>query len=117
MVRILAIIFGVLLIFLGVAGFLPQQFMKDGLLLGYFEANQMHNLVHLVTGVIAILCATSYRAAKWFFKIFGIIYAIFAILGFFWKGDFNMIMMHLNRADNYLHVVIAIIFLYLGFLA
>ena|SRR3990167_10032712 len=114
MLRIMAVIFGIGFIFAGVAGFLPT-FMPNGLLLGWFEVDSMHNLVHLVSGVIAIMAATDYVYAKWYFRIFGIIYAMVTIVGFALHGDLSFMMMHMNQADNVLHLVIAIIALYLGF--
>jgi hypothetical protein len=112
MLRIIAILFGIGFIFAGVAGFLPQ-FISDGLLFGLFEVNTMHNIVHLVSGVLAIMAATSYKYAKLYFQIFGVIYAIVAIVGF-WKGG-DLYIMHMNMADNILHTGIAVIALYLGF--
>lgn len=116
MVRILAVLFGIAFIFAGVAGYgvLPQ-FVENGLLLGYFEVNSLHNLIHIVTGVIAIMAATSFRLSKLFFIVFGLIYAVAAGLGFWLHGD--LYMTHFNMADNYLHAVIAIIALLIGFSA
>lgn len=113
MLRFFGILFGVVFIFVGVAGFLPS-FNPNGLLLGYFEVNSMHNFVHIVSGVIAIMAATSYRYTKLFFQVFGILYGVVAILGFARGGD--LFMMHMNTADNFLHLVIAAVALYLGFL-
>jgi hypothetical protein len=111
MLRIIAILFGIAFIFAGVAGFMPM-FMQDGLLFGYFMVDSLHNLVHIVTGVIAIMAATSYRLTRGFFKIFGVIYFIVAIWGF-WTGD--LILIHVNTADNILHLVVGLIAIYLGF--
>lgn len=113
MLRILGIVFGIVMIFVGVVAFFPS-FNPNGLLFGYFEVNTMHNIVHIVTGVLAIMAATNDRYIRLFFQIFGIVYAIVAILGFARNGD--LFMMHVNTADNLLHVGIAIISLYLGFM-
>lgn len=114
MIRIIAVLFGIGFIFAGVAGFFPS-FMPNGLLFGLFEVDLMHNIVHIVSGVIAIMAATSHRYSRLYFQVFGIIYAIVAILGFFLKGDLSFMMMHVNMADNFLHVGIAIVALYIGF--
>ena len=112
MLRILAILFGIGFIFVGVAGFLPT-FYTDGLLFGFFEVNAMHNVVHIVSGVIAIMSATSSKYSKLFFQILGIIYIIVAIAGFWRNGD--LFIMHVNMADNILHTVIGVVALLLGF--
>lgn len=112
LLRIIAILFGIAFIFVGVVGFMPS-FKPNGLLFYYFEVNAMHNIVHLVSGVIAIMAATSFYYARLYFQIFGIIYGLVAILGF-WR-DGNLFIMHVNLADNILHVVIAIVALLLVF--
>jgi len=116
LVRILAILFGIAFIFGGVAGYgIMPQFVENGLLLGYFEVNSLHNLIHVVTGVLAIMAATSFRLSKLFFIIFGLFYAAIAIVGFWRQGDVYLI--HTNMADNCLNVVIAVIALFIGFSA
>lgn len=116
MVRVLAVLFGIAMIFAGVAGYgVMPQFVENGLLLGYFEVNAVHNLIHIITGVIAIMAATSFKYSKLFFIVFGIIYAVVAIFGFVNDGD--LYVMHVNMADNYLHVGIAVISLLIGFSA
>lgn len=112
MVRFFALLFGIALIFVGVAGYLPQ-FMTDGLLFGYFQVDSMHNMIHLVTGVLAILAAGRRGLASTYFKLFGLIYAAVAFAGFYYNGD--LAMMQMNEADNILHAVIAVVALYLGF--
>lgn len=112
MLRFIAILFGIALIFAGVAGYLPM-FTKDNLLLGYFEVDSMHNLFHIASGVLAIMAATNYDATKLFFKLFGLLYTAIAIWGFWTNGD--LVIMHVNLADNILHIVIGVIAIYLGF--
>lgn len=116
MLRIIAILFGIGFIFVGVAGFLPM-FMPNGLLLGLFEVDAMHNLLHIVSGVIAIMAATSYKYSRYYFQVFGIIYAIIAIVSIVTNGDMSWLTTHFNLADNLLYIVIAVIALYLGFSA
>ena len=52
---------------------------------------------------------------KMFFKIFGVIYALITILGFFGSGGYLLGYISNNMADNILHLVIAVLALYLGF--
>ena len=112
MMRLLAFLFGAAFIFAGVAGYLPQ-FVENDLLFGLFEVNNVHNLIHLVTGAVAILASTSYRLTKVFFALFGLIYTAVAILGFWNQGD--LYLLHVNNADNIFHIVVGCIALYLGF--
>ncbi|MCI5108603.1 MAG: DUF4383 domain-containing protein [Candidatus Pacebacteria bacterium] len=108
-------IFAVVFLAIGILGFVPGITTADGHLLGIFHVDAMHNIIHLITGVIALFVAMgSGNAQKMFFKIFGVIYAVVAIAGLVWGGNvFGLI--HTNTADDILHVVIALIALYAGF--
>ena len=110
-VRKLAVIFGVAFIAAGIAGFIPGLVTDGNLLLGIFEIDSMHNGVHLLSGIIALVSATQFSYARLYFQVFGVIYTIVAILGFITEGN----MMHMNMADNLLHLVIGIASLYIGF--
>ena len=82
MVKSTAVIFGVVFMAIGILGFVPAV-APDGMLLKIFHVNAAYNVVHLDTGIVALLCAMSGAgAARTFFRIFGIVYAIVAILGF-----------------------------------
>lgn len=112
MLKALAVLIGILLIVVGILGFVPTA-TPHHLLLGIFMVDPLHNLVHIITGVIALFAATSANYARLFFQVFGVIYAILTILGFALKGD--LVYLHLNMADSWLHLVIAIVFLLIGF--
>ena len=114
MIRIITLLFGIAFIFAGVAGFMPS-FMQDNLLLGYFEVDAIHNMVHLIAGILAIMSLTSYVYARLYLQIFGVIYGILAIIGFVYSGDLGFMMLHVNTADNFLHLAIAVVALYFGF--
>jgi hypothetical protein len=109
-----AMIIGLILIILGIIGFIPAL-TPEGKLLDIFMVNPMHNLFHLVSGAIALLCGlNSSLASKIFFIIFGIIYLIVAILGFMIGEGMVLDFLAVNQADNILHVVIAFVALSLG---
>lgn len=109
--RLIAVLFGIAFIFGGVAGFLPA-FTTDGLLFGWFLVDPVHNVVHIVSGVFAIMAATKLNYTIWYFRIFGFIYLLVTILGFSRNGD--LWMMHVNMADNILHLCIALLALFFG---
>ena len=111
----IGIVFGVVLVAVGLLGWVPAA-MPGGKLLGVFDVNPAHNFVHLATGVIAIVCgASGERAARVYFQVFGIIYGLVAVLGFY-SGDQPLLgIVANNTADSVLHVVIAVVALYLGF--
>lgn len=107
--------FGVVLLVVGVLGFVPGITTSDGLLLGIFGVDTLHNLVHIITGALGIWAAKSgMDASRNFFKVFGVVYGLVTILGFV-TGNGLLWAIPTNMADNLLHVVIAALALYLGF--
>jgi len=54
-------------------------------------------------------------ASRMFFKIFGIVYALVAVLGFMKGNGLVLGMISNNTADTWLHVVLAVVMLFLGF--
>ncbi|MAF24784.1 hypothetical protein CL634_04330 [bacterium] len=106
-------VLGIIFVLVGILGFIPGV-TSNGHLLGIFEVDMIHNIIHLVTGLIALGVAKSADNSKKFLQIFGVIYAIIAVLGFLGEGG-DVLGVASNSADTWLHVVTAIIFLYLGF--
>jgi len=105
--------FGIVLLAVGVLGFVPGV-TSGGLLLGIFSVDMMHNIVHLLTGVLGIGAGMGSGAyARAYFKVFGVVYALVALLGFAMSG--MVLGMMMNMADNVLHVAIAALALWVGF--
>ena len=115
MLRAASKLFGAVFILIGILGFIPA-FTPDGKLLGLFEVNAVHNLIHLASGVVALVAGyASESASKTYFQVFGVVYALVALLGIFnVDGPLLGIVAH-NAADLGLHVVIAAAALTLGF--
>jgi hypothetical protein len=105
--------FGIIFVLIGILGFVPG-ITSDGYLLGIFEVDTLHNVIHLLSGIIAFMCAGSDMGAKSFFKIFGVIYGLVTILGFL-QGGSVLGLFGVNMADNLLHLLISVVALYLGF--
>ena len=121
MVKTAAIIFGVVFLAVGILGFVPGATTDVGgmpMLLGIFHVNAAHNFVHLASGVVFLLCGMAGAGpARTFFKIFGLVYALVAVLGFM-KGDGMLLgLISNNMADVWLHVVLSVAMLFLGFVA
>jgi hypothetical protein len=115
MTKTLAILFGVVFLLIGVLGFVPSM-TKDEMLLGIFHVNMAHNVVHLLSGAIALFAGmASIGAARTYFRIFGIVYALVAVLGFMTPNGLLLGVISNNPADTYLHVAIALVSLIIGF--
>jgi hypothetical protein len=115
MVKTAALLFGVVFLLVGILGFVPAATSNE-MLLGIFHVNFAHNIVHLASGAVFLLCGMAGAgASSTFFKIFGVVYALVAVLGFM-KGDGLLLgIISNNTADTYLHTVLAAVMLLLGF--
>lgn len=100
------IIFGVVFLLIGLLGFMQDP------ILGIFEVDGLHNGIHLISGILAFAFAFMNEGPrKSFAKIFAIVYALVAILGFVSNSVLGM---EMNTADNFLHILLAIGFAYIG---
>ena len=115
MVKTAAIIFGLVFLLVGILGFVPAV-TKDEMLLGIFHVNFAHNIVHLASGAIFLLCGMAGAGpSRTFFRIFGIVYALVAALGFYYGDQPILGIISNNTPDIWLHIVLAVVMLYLGF--
>ena len=109
-----SMVFAVVFLLVGVLGFVPGVTTEGGLLLGIFKVSPLHNAIHLVSGLAALIGAASDAYAKVYFQVFGVVYALVAVVGFV-QGDTLLGLVPVNMADNLLHTVIALVALGLGF--
>ncbi len=100
---------GVILVLIGIWGFISNP------VAGLFPVNALHNIVHLVTGLIFIWAAAK-GAAKPANQWLGIIYVVVAILGFLGVLSFLAVAGG-NDPDNWLHLVIGIVSVLVGYAA
>lgn len=109
LVKTVTWILGVVLVIVGITGF----FMDP--VLGLFEVDMNHNLVHLLSGIVALAAAAGGESyARLYLIIFGIVYGAVAVLGFV-DGSSVLGLITINQADNYLHSAIALVCLAVGF--
>ncbi len=119
MVKGAAILFGIVFLLVGILGYVPAATPDTNgmpMLLGIFHVNGAHNIVHLASGIVFLLCGFSGAgASRMFFRIFGVVYGLVAILGFA-KGDGYLLgMIANNMPDVWLHVVLSVTMLIFGF--
>jgi hypothetical protein len=114
MAKKLIIIFGWIFIVLGVLGFIPNPIVGSapGAL---FAADTAHDIVRLLFGIIFIWIGYgSPEKSAGTLKIFGIIYLIIAILGFFSSSGTVLGLITTNTLDNWLALIFGLIFLWGG---
>jgi hypothetical protein len=110
-----ATIFGIVFLLVGIAGYIAPL-TPDGRLFGLFAVDNEHNIVHLLTGVAALVVAgISELAARRYFQIFAVVYGLVTLLGFFVpQGELLGLIAH-NVHDIWLHLIITAVSAYLGF--
>ncbi len=117
MAKTLAMVFGVVFILVGVLGFVENPLVGAA---GIFETDMLHNVVHLLFGIILLGVALKAQAksALWL-KILGVVYLLLAIIGFVMvpEGGALLGLVHANAADHYLHIVLGVVLVAAGFLA
>ncbi|MBI4145852.1 DUF4383 domain-containing protein [Candidatus Woesearchaeota archaeon] len=105
----LARLVGLLLTLTGVVGFL----MADYLLV--FGVNALHNVIHLVTGLLGIWAGfISGVHARDYNKWLGLVYVVVGVIGFV-LPSLMAELLNINLADNLLHLVLGGVMAYVGF--
>lgn len=113
--RSAAMIIGILFLAIGLLGFIPNPLVSPT---GIFVTDPLHNIVHLASGAVLLAGVYSSLGASTALKIVGVVYGLVAVLGILGIGVANGMLLgliHINAADNWLHVGLALVILYAGF--
>ena len=106
------LVFGGTLLLVGLLGFLANasfvtgKELEDDPLLGIFDVNGWHNVVHVASGAVLLAFAKKRATAKAAALTFGIVYGLVTVLGFI-DGTDVLAIIPTNAADNVLHLVIS----------
>lgn len=87
-----------------------------------FHADNFHNWVHIVSGVLFLFIALALSdLARGFLILFGIVYLALGVIGIIQFGTDGMGeifgLLHVNGADNYLHIGLGIVIALTGLTA
>src|SRR5437660_12006523 len=111
MAKTICKILGVVFVLVGICGFLAPTLLGAHL-------TPAHNLVHLVSGAIALYFgfAGSAGAARGFCIIFGIVYLLLGIVGWFMGPPPDHMfalgtLLMLGKVDHIIHILLGVIFL------
>lgn len=124
-VRLAALIYGIVFLLVGVLGFIPgvttnydqMQFAghhSEALLLGLFQVSILHNLLHLILGVVGVAMARTAGLARAYLIGGGLAYLLLWIYGLIVGSDDPANIVPLNDADNWLHLVLWLSMIALG---
>ncbi|HUM66755.1 MAG TPA: DUF4383 domain-containing protein, partial [Chitinophagaceae bacterium] len=119
--RSVAILIGLVFVAVGILGFIDNPIVGDSPD-AIFHADTVHNIVHIVSGVLFLFVALALpAAARGFLVTFGIIYLVIGIVGLTSIGTEGMGtvlgFLHVNGADNYRHVGLGLVILLMGFMS
>jgi FtsH-binding integral membrane protein len=109
--RMLMMVLGVAYVLFGVLGFVPGitqpgERPGQGLLLGIFAVNTIHNIAHLVLGAWMVWAASSRENLRMHGRILAVLFVVLAI------GSFVAPLVEglaLNVADSGLHILTAVL--------
>lgn len=102
----LSMVFGIVFLAIGILGFVPGITNDQDLLLGLFQVSALHNIIHILSGLAAVIAAKSDEHAKLYFLVFGAVYTVVALAGWV-QGDTVLGLIDVNTADNWLYTVLA----------
>lgn len=116
---------GAVFVLVGILGFIPgittnydtMMFAgheSEAALLGIFNVSILHNVVHLLFGVVGILLARSWNGARAYLIGGGVIYLLLFIYGLLINLESSANFVPVNAADNWLHLLLAIGMIGLG---
>ena len=122
----LAAVFGLVFLLVGVLGFFAAPPPADalpltmdhghGMALGLFPVNTLHNVVHLLFGILGLMASRGMlMSARAFFQMLAVAYALLALLGMVpaTQTAFGLIPIYGN--DVWLHALIAVAAGIIGF--
>ena len=122
-----AVAVGAVFLLVGVLGFIPgitsnydqlgfASAGSDALLLGLFQVSILHNIVHLLFGVLGLVMARSASGARSYLIFGGIIYLVLFLYGLLVGANSAANFVPVNSADDILHLLLGIGMIALGLL-
>jgi hypothetical protein len=113
-----SLIIGIIFLVVGILGFFPNPIIGDPEH-AMFHTDTLHNMVHIISGALFVGIALAAPAtAATVLKAFGIVYLLLGVLGLIIFGTDGMGkllgFLHVNGADNFLHIALGIVIFLAG---
>jgi hypothetical protein len=112
---------GLSLLLAGIFGFIADSSfdtgdaIQGGSFLG-FEVNAIHNLIHLLSGLVLLVAARRRGPARAVAIGFGLVYGLVAVIGLV-DGSDVLGLIPINGPDNVLHVALALLGIVAGLMS
>ncbi len=115
LVRILTMVVGATFLLVGILGFVPGVTTNVGdidlaghespsQLFDVFQVSVLHNVVHLLFGIVGLAAARTLRTSRLYLLVGGAIYLALFLYGLVIDHDETANFVPLNDADNWLHL-------------
>ena len=116
---------GAVFVLVGILGFIPgittdfsdmtfAGHHSDAQLLGVFQVSILHNIVHLLFGVVGLAAARNAVNARRYLIVGGVIYLVLWLYGLLVSQDSSANFVPVNTADDWLHLVLGVGMVALG---
>jgi hypothetical protein len=126
-VRTAAKAVGAVFLLVGILGFIPgitsnydqmsfAGHMSGAKLLGLFQVSVLHNIVHLLFGVAGLALSRAARTAFLYLVVGGVMYLVLWIYGLVVDMGSQANFVPQNTADNWLHLLLGLGMVAVGFL-
>lgn len=108
--KMILMVLGVVFVVVGLLGFMNDP------VLGIFEVDTLHNVIHLAGGLLALAAVgMGENMMRLYARVFGLVYGLVGVLGILIPGDMVLGLFEANMADHVLHLALAAVLLYVGF--
>jgi hypothetical protein len=123
-----ALLFGAAFVLVGILGFIPgiTSNLYGGLdfaghdssakLFHVFQVSWLHNIVHIAFGLVGLALARTWETARVFLIGGGVVYLVLWLYGLIVDQHGGANFVPFNTADNWLHFVLGVSMIGLGFL-
>ena len=112
-------------VLVGVLGFVPGIVTNYGelafaghhsgaMLLGLFQVSVLHNVVHLLFGLVGLAMARKDSGARSYLLFGGATYLVLWLYGMFTEDESGLNFVPVNAADDYLHLALGLGMIALG---
>ena len=112
--QLLALIFGAVYLLVGIIGFFVTGFdnfagnSQHEMLVGLFMINPLHNIAHILVGVVGLVLARTLAGARTYGWLLAVLYAVLFVYGLIAVGK-SWDFLNINAGDNVLHIATALV--------